>query len=114
MIQQQGFDNEKYIKEQSREILKRVDRFNNKLYAGRRRFITQYVEQFPLPDPDREESKTIIALAKLIHSKYTADLIYVLMKPLEWIFLIVLYLTDVNPENRIAIQYTGKSLKDFK
>ena len=53
-------------------------------------------------------------VAKLIHSKYTADLIYVLMKPLEWIFLIVLYLTDVNPENRIAIQYTGKSLEDFK
>ena len=53
-------------------------------------------------------------VAKLIHSKYTADLIYFLMKPLEWIFLIVLYLTDVNPENRIAIQYTGKSLKDFQ
>lgn len=53
-------------------------------------------------------------VAKLIHSKYTADLIYFLMKPLEWIFLIVLYLTDVNPENRIAIQYTGKSLKDFR
>lgn len=53
-------------------------------------------------------------VAKLIHSKYTADLIYILMKPLEWIFLIVLYLTDVNPENRIAIQYTGKSLKDFQ
>lgn len=52
-------------------------------------------------------------VAKLIHSKYTADLIYVLMKPLEWLFLIVLYLSDVNPENRIAIQYTGKSLKDF-
>ncbi len=27
-------------------------RFNNKLYAGRRRFITQYVEQFPIPDPE--------------------------------------------------------------
>ena len=53
-------------------------------------------------------------VAKLIHSKYTADLIYLLMKPLEWIFLMVLYLTDANPENRIAIQYTGKSLKDFK
>ena len=26
--------------------------FHNKLYAGRRRFITQYVEQFPLPNPD--------------------------------------------------------------
>lgn len=52
-------------------------------------------------------------VARLIHSKYTADFIYFLMKPLEWIFLIVLYLTDVNPENRIAIQYTGKNLKDF-
>ncbi|MNN65765.1 hypothetical protein D3C81_1812920 [compost metagenome] len=43
-------------------------RFNNKLYAGRRRFITQYVEQFPLPDPRLNESKDIIALAKSIHA----------------------------------------------
>lgn len=52
--------------------------------------------------------------AKLIRSRYTADVIYFLMKPLEWLFLIVLYLTDVNPEDRIAVQYTGKSLKDFE
>lgn len=52
-------------------------------------------------------------VARLIHSKYTADLIYFLMKPLEWIFLIVLYLVDTDPESRIAIQYTGKSLADF-
>lgn len=52
-------------------------------------------------------------VAKLIRSRYTADLIYFLMKPLEWLFLIVLYLVDVNPENRIALQYTGKSLGDF-
>ena len=32
MIGKPGFDNEKYIKEQTTEILKRVDRFNNKLY----------------------------------------------------------------------------------
>ena len=32
MAQKQGFDNEKYIQEQTSEILKRVDRFNNKLY----------------------------------------------------------------------------------
>lgn len=44
-------------------------RFNNKLYAGRRRFITQYVEQFPLPDPNREESKEIIAMTKEIYGK---------------------------------------------
>lgn len=52
-------------------------------------------------------------VAKLIHSQYTADFVYFLMKPLEWFFLIVLYLTDTNPENRIALQYTGKSPRDF-
>ncbi len=44
-------------------------RFNNKLYAGRRRFITQYVEQFPLPDPDREEVRAIVSLVKKIHTQ---------------------------------------------
>ncbi len=43
-------------------------KFNNKLYAGRRRFITQYVEQFPLPDPESEKSKSIISMVKKIHS----------------------------------------------
>lgn len=32
MLQKIGFDNEKYLKEQTAEILKRVTRFNNKLY----------------------------------------------------------------------------------
>lgn len=41
--------------------------FNNKLYAGRRRWITQYVEKFPLPDPSRVESQEIIGLAKKIY-----------------------------------------------
>ena len=44
-------------------------RFNNKLYAGRRRYITQYVELFPLPNPACVEAKAIIALAKEIHDK---------------------------------------------
>lgn len=39
-------------------------RFNNKLYAGRRRFITQYVEKFPLPDPESGLGREIIAAAK--------------------------------------------------
>lgn len=47
--------------------------FNNKLYAGRRRFITQYVEQFPLPDPARKESQIIIDLAKAIHSELPSN-----------------------------------------
>lgn len=41
--------------------------FNNKLYAGRRRFITQYVEKFPLPDPSRKTSRQIIELAKSLY-----------------------------------------------
>ncbi len=42
-------------------------RFNNKLYAGRRRFITQYVEKFPLPDPQSRLGKAIVAKAKRIY-----------------------------------------------
>jgi adenine-specific DNA-methyltransferase len=42
-------------------------RFNNRLYAGRRRFITQYVREFPLPDPALPLSQEIVALAKHIY-----------------------------------------------
>jgi hypothetical protein len=41
--------------------------FNNKLYSGRRRFITQYVEKFPLPDPESKTSKEIVKLTKSIY-----------------------------------------------
>ncbi len=44
-------------------------------------------------------------VARIIKSKIIADAIWFIMKPLEWIFLIVIYLTDVNPEDRIARQY---------
>jgi len=37
-----------------------------------------------------------------------ANVIYVLMKPLEWFFLLWLYLFDRKPENRIATQYFPK------
>jgi methylase of polypeptide subunit release factors len=43
--------------------------FNNKLYAGRRRFITQYVERFPLPNPLLPRSRTIMTLAKQIYEE---------------------------------------------
>lgn len=53
-------------------------------------------------------------IAKAIHSPYIADVIYFVMKPLEWLFLIVLYFCDVKPENRIAVQYTGRLPKEVK
>lgn len=44
----------------------------------------------------------------IFNNKYVADLVYILMKPLEWCFLLVLYIFDRKPENRIAKQYTRK------
>lgn len=47
-------------------------------------------------------------LSKHINTPFQADVTYILMKPLEYIFVIVLYLFDKNPENRIAMQYLPK------
>ncbi|MBC7872082.1 MAG: N-6 DNA methylase [Chitinophagaceae bacterium] len=53
-------------------------RFNNKLYAGRRRFMTQYVEQFPLPDPETTLTRKIVKMTKEIYANVnerpTADI----------------------------------------
>ena len=38
--------------------------FQNKLYAGRRRYLTQYVERYPIPDPTSRSSQSLIRLAK--------------------------------------------------
>jgi len=48
---------------------------------------------------------------KNLRSPYIADIIYFLMKPAEWFFLLVLYFFDANPENRIAIQYLSKETR---
>ncbi len=48
-------------------------------------------------------------ISKHINSPMSADLIYILMKPLEWFFVAVLYLCDEKPENRIAMQYITTS-----
>ena len=44
-------------------------------------------------------------LSKHINNAFSADIVYILMKLLEYIFLAVLYLFDKKPENRIAVQY---------
>ena len=49
-------------------------------------------------------------ISKYIKKAWQADIVYILMKPLEWIFLFTLYLFDRKPENRIATQYIGKKL----
>lgn len=46
-------------------------------------------------------------LAKRIKTRWAADLVWILMKPLEWVFLTVIYLCVRHPEDLIAMQYTG-------
>lgn len=41
----------------------------------------------------------------IFNLKWVANLVYILMKPLEWCFLLVLYSFDQKPEDRIAQQY---------
>ena len=48
-------------------------KFQNKLYSNKRRFITQYVEQFPLPNPERSKSKKLIGLAKKCYLETDVD-----------------------------------------
>lgn len=45
-------------------------------------------------------------ISRHIKSNWSADLVYLLMKPAEWLFLFVLYFVDKKPENRINIQYS--------
>lgn len=40
--------------------------FGNRLYAGRRRFITQYVKRFPLPDPLSAQALELVEIARRI------------------------------------------------
>lgn len=50
--------------------------------------------------------------AKLIKTKGATDMVYLMMKPLEWLFMIVLYLCDAQPERRISVQYLPKRYKE--
>lgn len=44
-------------------------------------------------------------LSKKITNKTRADIVYILMKPLEWMFVLFLYTFDAKPEERIERQY---------
>lgn len=47
--------------------------FHNKLYAGRRRFMTQYVKQFPLPDAASKPARKIVRLVKRLLKSSATD-----------------------------------------
>ncbi len=45
--------------------------FNNKLYSGRRRYFSQYVEKYPLPDLTSDSSRQVIDIVKKLNSEPT-------------------------------------------
>lgn len=49
-----------------------------------------------------------LPLSRYIRTPFAADIIYIAMKPLEYLFVVVLYLFDVHPEKRISQQYALK------
>lgn len=57
--------------------------FNNKLYSGRRRYFTQYVEKYPLPKFDSLVAKSIIKIVKNLNDENNAEKIFLLEEQLE-------------------------------
>lgn len=57
--------------------------FNNKLYSGRRRYFSQYVEKYPLPDIDSINAKDIITLVKKLNQTKDSTKISELENQLE-------------------------------
>lgn len=48
-----------------------------------------------------------LPISRYIVTKRRSDIVYFIMKPLEWFFVLVLYTFDTKPENRIHSQYLG-------
>lgn len=57
--------------------------FNNKLYSGRRRYFTQYVEKYPLPDFNSAVAKEIITIVKDLNQSNDKTVISELENQLE-------------------------------
>ena len=57
--------------------------FTNKLYSGRRRYFTQYVEKYPLPDFNAPISLEIIALVKQLNVSHNKENLENLVHQLE-------------------------------
>jgi hypothetical protein len=55
--------------------------FNNKLYSGRRRYFSQYVENYPLPEINSKESMEIVNIVKEINSN--SDTSEIIIEQLE-------------------------------
>lgn len=98
------------------------ERNGSKIICNRQLLISNAFEELiqqNLPKTHRIIRSKYNKIGKLIHkhyhifnNKFVSDIIYIIMKPLEMFFLVILYTFDRKPENRIAKQYLNK--KDIK
>ena len=60
----------------------------NRLYSGKRRWITQYVKRLPLPRPDTAEARSLVAFARRLSTSMsiTPDLLMRLDEKVEAAF----------------------------
>lgn len=95
------------------------ERNGNKILCNRQLLISNAFEDLiheKLPTFHKIIRKNYNKVGNIIHKHYdifnnklVSDFVYILMKPLEIIFLLTLYTFDNKPENRIAIQYLNKN-----
>ena len=98
------------------------ERNGNKIICNRQLLVSNAFEDFieeKFPSAHKIIRTIYNKIGNTIHrhyhffnNKYVADLVYIVMKPLEVFFLLTLYMVDHKPENRIAIQYLKKADKD--
>ena len=91
------------------------ERGGNKIMYNRQLLIANAFEELiedKLPQLHKFVRRNYNKVGNLIHRYYSifniklvADFVYILMKPLEWFFIVILYTFEQNPENRIAKQY---------
>jgi len=95
------------------------ERRGGKIICNRQLLVSNAFEELlqeHMPIVHKRIKKTYNRVGNVVHryygifnNKYVADMVYVLMKPLEWFFIMVLYTFDTKPENRIARQYLSKA-----
>lgn len=102
----------------SKKIVKPLrlgERNNEKIICNRQLLISNAFEEVlhkKFPKAHYFIRKNYNKIGAKIHKYYylfnntkVSNMVYILMKPLEWFFLFILYCCDKNPENRIAMQY---------
>ena len=94
-------------------------RLNKKIVVNRQLLIANAFEDLiheRFPETHRKirnfYDKYGYPVSRHITTRTRADIVYIIMKPLEYIFLAVLYMFDVQPENRIAVQYSEYKTKN--